>query len=60
MFALYRIHQQLHTWSRLLLAAWVLAFALVAPAGPGIRILLPQAIRSPPRPLRLQFSRFNN
>jgi hypothetical protein len=131
MFILYRIRQHLHTLSRLLLAVWVLAFALVsvancqampvapdheeasllAPwqqahdqphhtlcskvcadaqrglvkadshwqphisllllavsliwlAGPVISILFPQAIRAwprpPSRPLRLQFSRFNN
>lgn len=131
MLTLHRIRQQLHTWSRLLLAAWVLAFALVSVAnchslpvepehadvslqspwqhthdqphhelcskvcadaqhglvkadphwqlhmpllllavsliwlaGPGITLLLPQAIRAwprpPARPLRLQFSRFNN
>ncbi|WP_159876421.1 hypothetical protein [Aquitalea denitrificans] len=131
MSTLYRIRQQLHTWSRLVLAAWVLAFTLVAVAnchtmpmepdhehasllaqwqhahdqphhelcskvcadaqhglvkadshgqphmsllllvisliwlgGPAITFLLPQAIRAwprpPARPLRLQFSRFNN
>ncbi|WP_062789217.1 hypothetical protein [Aquitalea pelogenes] len=131
MLTLYRIRQHLHTWSRLLLAVWVLAFALVSVAncqampvapdheetsllapwqhthdqphnelcskvcadaqhllvkadphwqqhmplvllaasliwlsGLSITILLPQAIRvwprPPTRPLRLQFSRFNN
>jgi hypothetical protein len=32
MLTLHRIRQHLHTWSRLLLAVWVLAFALVSVA----------------------------
>jgi hypothetical protein len=51
-------HWQLH------MPLLLLAVSLIWLAGPGITFLLPQAIRAwprpPTRPLRLQFSRFNN